>query len=154
MTEGGMKERFGEIQGAVESLLDMSPGLGGEALAKAVMDELADYGMMDPGLKIDKEEVFNALDIMMEDGQVFFDIENDHRSLFGHHIHTGGSTAVHVDSKFLIECESQRPTHRRVVVDYHDQRCIGPSAPTTGRFIVTKQLIDVIEHVGLLPQAA
>ena len=77
MTEGGMKERFGEIQGAVESLLDMSPGLGGEALAKAVMDELADYGMMDPGLKIDKEEVFNALDIMMEDGQVFFDIEND-----------------------------------------------------------------------------
>ena len=33
--------------------------------------------MADPGLAIGDEEVFNALDIMMEDGQVFFDIEED-----------------------------------------------------------------------------
>lgn len=77
LTEGGMKERYGEIETAVGMMLQQSPGMGGEALAAAVMEELADYGMIDPGMKITQEEVFNALDIMMEDGQVFFDIEED-----------------------------------------------------------------------------
>ena len=77
ITEGNMKERFGEIQGAIDLALYENPGMGGEALAASVMKELADYGMADAALKITQEEVFDALDIMMEDGQVFFDIEND-----------------------------------------------------------------------------
>ena len=77
LNEGNMKERFGEIQAAVEDILDMSPGTSGMEIVKYVKSDLSDYGMADPGLAISDEEVFNALDIMMEDGQVFFDIEED-----------------------------------------------------------------------------
>lgn len=77
LNEGNMKERFGEIQSAVEDILDMSPGASGMEIVKYVKSDLSDYGMADPGLAIGDEEVFNALDIMMEDGQVFFDIEED-----------------------------------------------------------------------------
>ena len=77
LNESSMKERFGEIQSAVEDVLAMSPGIGGAEVAKYVKSELSDYGMVDPALAIDDEDVFGALDIMMEDGQVFFDIEED-----------------------------------------------------------------------------
>ena len=77
LTEGGMKERFGEIQSAAIFALEGQPGVGGEALATAVMEELSDYGMIDAGMAITQEEVFETLDIMLEDGEVFFDIEED-----------------------------------------------------------------------------
>lgn len=77
LNEGNMKERFGEIQAAVEDILEMSPGASGQEVAKYVMSDLSDYGMAAPEMAITQEEVFNALDIMMEDGQVFFDIEED-----------------------------------------------------------------------------
>jgi len=77
LTEGGMKERFGEVQDASIFVLQDRPGISGDRLAAAVIEELSDYGMVDSGMAITQEEVFNALDIMMEDGQVFFDIEED-----------------------------------------------------------------------------
>ena len=77
LNEGNMKERFGEIQSAVEDILEMNPGASGQEVATYVISDLSDYGMADPAMAITQEEVFNALDIMMEDGQVFFDIEED-----------------------------------------------------------------------------
>ena len=75
--EGKMGERYAEIEGAVDIALNDSPGLAGAAVAAAVMEELSDYGMADPRLKITQEEIFDVLDVMMDEGQVFFDIEND-----------------------------------------------------------------------------
>ncbi len=77
LTEGGMKERFGEITDAVDFILTGQPGTSGDALAAAVQKELEDYGMADPKLAIDKQEVFDVLDILIEEGDVFFDIEED-----------------------------------------------------------------------------
>ncbi len=77
MTEGGMKERFGELQNAIDFVLNDKPGINGEGLAAAVQEELSDYGMADPKMAIDKQEVFDVLDILIDEGDVFFDIEED-----------------------------------------------------------------------------
>lgn len=77
MTEGVMKARYGEIENAIDFVLNDQPGINGDGLAAAVQEELSDYGMVDPNMAIDKQEVFDVLDILMEEGDVFFDIEED-----------------------------------------------------------------------------
>ncbi len=77
LNEGYMKQRFAEVADSIESVLAVSPGIAGEALAAEVMEDLADYGMADPAMALDKQEVFDILDVMMEEGDVFFDIEED-----------------------------------------------------------------------------
>jgi hypothetical protein len=77
LKEGNMKERFGEIQDAVLFILDSQPGIRGEKLAADVMEELSDYGMIDPSLAITKEEVFDILDVMIDESEVFFDDAED-----------------------------------------------------------------------------
>ena len=77
LNEGTQKARFGEISNAIEDVLNMSPGVPGDEVAKYVMSDLSDYGMADPSMAIDKQEVFGVLDIMIEEGDVFFDIEED-----------------------------------------------------------------------------
>lgn len=77
LKEGNMKERFGEIQDAVLFILDSQPGIRGKKLAADVMEELSDYGMIDPSLAITKEEVFDILDVMIDESEVFFDDAED-----------------------------------------------------------------------------
>ena len=78
LNEGNMKAMFAEIADAIEDVLNMNPGAPGAEVAKYVMSDLSNYGQGDPmSYGIGKQEVFNVLDLMMEDGQVFFDIEED-----------------------------------------------------------------------------
>lgn len=78
LSEGTMKAIFTEVENAIEDVLSMNPGASGAEVAKYVMSDLSHYGHGDPAsYSIDKQEVFNVLDIMIEDGRVFFDTEED-----------------------------------------------------------------------------
>ena len=72
-----MKQRFQELSDAAVFVMQDSPGLSGAELSAEVMKELEDYGMIDANMAITQEEVFDALDIMIEDGEVFFDTAED-----------------------------------------------------------------------------
>ena len=77
VSEGRMKERYAEIEDAVLSIVSKTPSISGLELVDGVKKELEDYGMVDPSLEIEKEEVFSVLDNMQEEGSIFFDAEED-----------------------------------------------------------------------------
>ena len=74
MKEGFMKERFGEIQNSIISVLEDAPGLGGMEIVQYVLADTSGYGME---LPVEQREVFEVLDILLEDGEVFFNEEED-----------------------------------------------------------------------------
>ena len=63
-----MKERYAEIENAILSVLWDNPGIGGLELVQRVS-----MG--------DSEEVFSMLDILLEEGEVVFNEEEDQWSL-------------------------------------------------------------------------
>ncbi len=57
-----------EIENSIMRTLENKPGIGGMTLAQRVMGEV-------PG--VDRDSVFSFLDVLLEDGLVFFDDEED-----------------------------------------------------------------------------
>lgn len=70
MNEGFMKERFGEIENAIIAAVEEEPSIAGADL----VDKLLNLAPVDDLMQ---DEIFSVLDIMQEDGTIFFDSEDD-----------------------------------------------------------------------------
>jgi hypothetical protein len=71
--ESYMKQRFTEMSDVVLSIITEVPGINGMDLVAAVSEDEGGWGEM----PVNKEEVFTILDIMQEEGDVFFDVQED-----------------------------------------------------------------------------
>jgi len=72
--ESYMKQRFTEMSDEVLAAIEASPGLSGMDIVSIVSD---DYPYNPNEMPVDKEEVFTILDVMQEEGEVFFDTQED-----------------------------------------------------------------------------
>ena len=72
--ESYMKQRFTEMSDEVLAAIEASPGLSGMDIVSIVSD---DYPYNSNEMPVDKEEVFTILDVMQEEGEVFFDTQED-----------------------------------------------------------------------------
>ena len=66
--EGGTQNIETEIENSIMDTLVDQPGIGGRELAQQVMSEV-------PG--VDRDSVFSFLDVLLEDGVVYFNEEED-----------------------------------------------------------------------------
>lgn len=69
--ESYMKERYSDVQSIAVSEIQINPGLSGMELIKSIMTQYDDE------IPLAKEEIFTVLDDLQEDGEVFFDTEED-----------------------------------------------------------------------------
>ena len=69
-----MKRRFTEMSDEVLAIIEAEPGLSGEDLVATVGDG---YPYNPNEMPVDKEEVFTILDVLQEQGDVFFDTAED-----------------------------------------------------------------------------
>jgi hypothetical protein len=79
MTESYMKERYGEIEEIIYGVLEDSPGIAGEDLADEVrrIAEEEWYDSFAGELPPERDEVFSVLDSLIDDGEVYFNEEED-----------------------------------------------------------------------------
>ena len=73
LKEGGFKELYTMVGETVLSILKDNSGVDGMELVRLVQ---ADYERTGDG-PVEQEEIFTVLDDLQEDGQVFFDVEED-----------------------------------------------------------------------------
>ena len=74
LSESYMKQRYTEMGDEIISVISRHPGIAGMDLVSAVS---AQYPENPNEMPVDKEEVFAILDDMMEDSEVWGDVEND-----------------------------------------------------------------------------
>ena len=74
MLESYMKGRMIDIESSILDAIGDEPGIEGMKLASYVVSDSSSYGHEVP---VEQDEVFAVLDIMLEDGTVFFDEEED-----------------------------------------------------------------------------
>jgi len=72
--EGYMKQRYTEMGDVIVSIIQSEPGISGMDLVAQVY---AEYPENKNEMPADKEEVFAILDDMQEEGEVFFDTQED-----------------------------------------------------------------------------
>ena len=72
--ESYMKQRFTEMSDEVLATIEAEPGLSGMDIIATVSDN---YPYNSNEMPVDKEEVFTILDVMQEEGEVFFDTAED-----------------------------------------------------------------------------
>ena len=72
--ESYMKQRFTEMSDEVLAAIEAEPGLSGMDIVATVSDG---YPYNPNEMPVDKEEVFTILDVMQEEGEVFFDTAED-----------------------------------------------------------------------------
>ena len=77
LRESYMKQRFTELSDIVLQIIDETPGLDGNALARTVIEVFNHEYRFGKQPHAEKEEVFTVLDVMQEDGEVFFDTQED-----------------------------------------------------------------------------
>jgi hypothetical protein len=95
--EGYMKERYTDIQEAILDILHKTPEIAGLDLVARVQA----YGWGDaPGAIPEKGEIFSILDILLEEDEVLFNVEEDRWSLSGWRERGPGEIgAVELDSQ-------------------------------------------------------
>jgi|ETNvirenome_6_85_1030632.scaffolds.fasta_scaffold39861_2 phage I-like protein len=74
LSESYMKQRFTEMSDEVLAAIEEAPGLSGMDIVATVS---GDYPYNSNEMPVDKEEVFTILDVMQEEGEVFFDTQED-----------------------------------------------------------------------------
>ena len=77
LRESYMKQRFTELSDIVLQIIDEAPGLDGAALVRTVVEVFNHEYRFGKQPHAEKEEVFTVLDVMQEDGEVFFDTQED-----------------------------------------------------------------------------
>ena len=75
--ESYMKQRFTELSDIVIQIINEEPGLGGDALVRTVVEVFNHEYRFGKQPHAEKEEVFTVLDVMQEEGEVFFDTAED-----------------------------------------------------------------------------
>ena len=72
--ESYMKQRFTEMSDEVLAAIEAEPGLSGMDIVSTVSDE---YPYNSNEMPVEREEVFTILDVLQEEGEVFFDTQED-----------------------------------------------------------------------------
>lgn len=74
LLESYMKQRFTEMSDIVLSIIENEPGIDGLTIVSTVSDE---YPYNPNEMPVEREEVFTILDVLQEEGEVFFDTQED-----------------------------------------------------------------------------
>ena len=69
-----MKQRFTEMSDEVLAAIEAEPGLSGMDIVSTVSDV---YPYNSNEMPVEREEVFTILDVLQEEGEVFFDTQED-----------------------------------------------------------------------------
>tara|TARA_B100000700_G_C14995835_1_gene833740 strand:+ start:215 stop:538 length:324 start_codon:yes stop_codon:yes gene_type:complete len=72
--ESYMKQRFTEMSDEVLAIIESEPGLSGMDIVATVGDG---YPYNPNEMPVEREEVFTILDVLQEEGEVFFDTQED-----------------------------------------------------------------------------
>jgi len=76
-----MKERHGQIEEIIYSVLEVAPGIDGMDLVEEVQSIWVVEALNQDTPPVDQKEIFSVLDDLLEDGAVFFNVEEDEWSL-------------------------------------------------------------------------
>ena len=77
LSESYMKERYGQIEEIIYSVLEVTPGIGGMDLVEELQSIWAVEALNSDAPPVNRDEIFSILDIMQEEGEIFFNVEED-----------------------------------------------------------------------------
>jgi hypothetical protein len=75
--ESYMKERYGQIEEIIYSVLEVAPGIAGMDLVDELQSIWAVEALNSDAPPVDRDEIFSILDNLQEENEVFFDVEED-----------------------------------------------------------------------------
>ena len=75
--ESYMKERYGQIEEIIYSVLEVAPGIGGMDLVEELQSIWAVEALNSDAPPVDRDEIFSILDDLQAENEVFFDVEED-----------------------------------------------------------------------------
>jgi len=72
-----MKERYGQIEEIIYSVLEVAPGISGMDLVDEVQSIWDVEALNQDAPVVAQNEIFSILDDLLEEGAVFFNVEED-----------------------------------------------------------------------------
>jgi hypothetical protein len=75
--ESYMKERYGQVEEIIYSVLEVAPGIGGMDLVDEIQSVWAVEALNSDTPPPGQDEIFSILDNLQEENEVFFDTEED-----------------------------------------------------------------------------